>query len=67
MLQCLSKLIFESSMVPKYFTESLVSTVLLLKVTLMFGERLEILGKIIKISDFCGLTVNLFAGVYRRR
>ena len=27
MLQCLSKLIFESSVMPTYFTESLVSTV----------------------------------------
>ena len=44
MLQCLSKLIFESSVMPEYFTESLVSTVLLLKATSIFGEGLEILG-----------------------
>ena len=66
MLQCLPKLIFESSVMPKYFTESLVSTVLLLIVTSMFGEGLEILGGIIKIDDFCGLTVILFAVAHRR-
>ena len=52
MLQCLSKVIFESRVMPKYFTESLVSTVLLLKATSMFGEGLEILEGIIKIDDF---------------
>ena len=66
MLQCLSKLIFESSILPKYFKESLVSTVLLLKAASIFGEGLEILGGIIKINDFCGSTVILFAVVHRR-
>ena len=66
MLQCLSKLSFESSVMPKYFTESLVSTVLLLKVTSIIKEGLEILGGIIKLDDFSGLTVILFAIVHRR-
>ena len=66
MLQCLSKLIFESSVMPKCFTESSVSMVVLLKATLVFEEGLEILGGIIKIDDFCVLTVNLFAVVHQR-
>ena len=66
MLQCLSKLIFESSVMPKCFTEPLVSTALLLQTTLTFGEGLEILGGINKMDDFCGLTVILIAVVHRR-
>ena len=65
MLQCLSKLTFELSVVPKHFMESLVSTVLLSKVTSIFGEGSEIFGGI-KTDDFCGLTVILFAIAHRR-
>ena len=67
MLQCLSNLIFASSVMPKYFTEALVGTALLLKATSIFRKGSEILGRVIKIDDFCGLTVILFAIVHERK